>query len=58
MESEKLSMILYIIALILAGVGAILSLSAFYIQYGSILFVYCPIILIALGLLLKSLLKE
>ena len=58
MESEKLSMILYLIALILAGAGAILGLIGLFIPYGSILFVYSPLILIAVGLLLPKLLKE
>ena len=58
MESKTLSMICYLIALILAGIGAILYIVGIGVPLGALIFVYAPIILIALGLLLPLILKE
>lgn len=58
MDPKKIAMIFYIIALNLAAIGIILSLIGYGLIIGSILFVYSPIILIALGLLLPMFIKE
>jgi len=58
METQKLVMIFYLIALILATMGSIVSIFGIGVAYGNIIFIYCSIILIAIGLLLPKIMKE
>ncbi|MFX1558804.1 MAG: hypothetical protein ACFFC9_16255 [Promethearchaeota archaeon] len=58
MELQKLAMIFYILALTLATMGSVLSLIGLGFAYGNIIFIYCPIILIVVGLLLPIIMKE
>lgn len=58
METQKLVMIFYLIALILATMGSVSSIFGLGIAYGYIIFIYGPIILIAVGLLLPKIMKE
>ncbi len=58
MEPQKLAMILYLIAIVLAATGVVLNLIGYGFIYGSVIFVYSPIILIALGLLLPIIMKK
>ena len=58
METQKFVMIFYLIALILATMGSISSIFGLGFGYGNIIFIYCPIILIAVGLLLPKIMKE